>query len=487
MPIRSIEREWYRWLDELNDFRKQYGHCRVPPRWVGIPGLSTWVSEQRTRFHELDFNRLRRLYEFGFDFGADRYWISRFLELVDYKAAYGHCNVPVRWKENPQFGNWLSGQRLRQARLPVGRRILFDIVGLDWNPMETTWNRNFERLSDFRAEHGHCNVPGRWTKNPSLGTWVGNVRHRPKQQTQLQRRRLNQLGFDWSPAESAWLGRLTDLKDFKNQHGHCDVPARHAHYPGLGSWVAELRTNGQAKLSTRRRRQLKALDFNWAPIHEQGWERRFSELLAYKRRFGHCLVSTGWSENHELGEWVSTQRTNQAKLSAPRRQKLSSLGFVWRLIPMSPRKTWDERFRELQDFTKRFGHCEVPMKWPENPPLALWVRRQKGRDKKRLSRSQFERLSRLGLQWTPREHHWEQMFKELAKFQKTKGHCNVPRHWPQNPALRGWALRQRYRKDTLSPERIRKLDALGFRCLGPRRGKVRSVVSGRFVIRGGTV
>lgn len=232
---------------------------------------------------------------------------------------------------------------------------------------------------------------------------------------------------------------------------------------------------------------MKALDFDWAPIHEQGWERRFSELLAFKRRFGHCLVSTGWRENLELGAWVSTQRTNHAKLSAPRRQKLSSLGFIWRLIPMSPRKTWDERFRELQDFTRRFGHCEVPMKWPENPPLALWVRRQKGRDKNRLSQSQFERLSRLGLQWTLREHHWEQMFKELAKFQKTKGHCNVPRHWPQNPALRTWALRQRYRKDTLSSERIRKLDALGFRWLGPRRGKLRSVVSGRFVIRGGTV
>lgn len=487
MPIKSTERDWYRWLDKLGAFQKQYGHCRVPPKWVGIPGLSTWVAEQRTRFHNLDLNQLRRLYVFGFDFGVDRYWLSRFLELVDYKAAHGHCNVPARWKENPQLGNWLSGQRLRQASVPKGRRILFDKVGLDWNPLETAWNRNFEQLSEFKEAHGHCNVPARWPKNPPLATWVGNVRHRPKQQTPLQKGRLNQLGFDWSPEESAWSRRVSELKKFKNQHGHCDVPARYAHSPGLGFWVAELRRKGGANLPTRRKRQLKALDFNWTPIHQQGWERRFSELQAYNRRFGSCVVPKGWMENPKLGDWVSTQRTNQEKLSTSRRQKLSSLGFTWRLIPMSPRKTWDERFNELQDFKKRFDHCEVPMNWPENPPLALWVRRQKGRDKKHLSRRQFKRLSQLGLQWTLRENRWERMFKELSQFHKKKGHCNVPRYWQQSPGLGGWTLRQRYRKETLSSERIRKLDALGFRWPGSQRGTARCATNGRFVLRDGTI
>ncbi|MBI3866995.1 MAG: helicase associated domain-containing protein [Verrucomicrobia bacterium] len=57
MPARSTEREWYRWLDKLGAFRKQFGHCRVPPKWAGIPGLSTWVIEQRTRFHELELDQ----------------------------------------------------------------------------------------------------------------------------------------------------------------------------------------------------------------------------------------------------------------------------------------------------------------------------------------------------------------------------------------------------------------------------------------------
>lgn len=484
MPIKSTEREWYRWLDKLGAFQRQYGHCRVPPKWVGIPGLAAWVVVQRTRFHELDLNKLRRLYTFGFDFGADRYWLSRFLELVDYKAAHGHCNVPARWKENPQLGGWVSSQRLRQASLPQGRRILFDKVGLDWNPLETAWNRQFDQLSEFKESHGHCNVPSRWPKSPSLAIWVGNLRHRPKQQTPLQKARLNQLGFDWSPDETAWARKVLELKEFKSQHGHCDVPARYPHSPSLGRWVSELRRKGRAKLSTRRKQQLKALDFNWTPIQQQGWARRFSELRAYKQRFGDCLVPKGWKENPELGDWVSTQRTNQAKISAPRRKKLSSLGFIWRLIPMSPRKTWEQRFRELQDFKKRFGHCDVPLKWSENPPLAYWVQRQRSRDKKRLSRVQFDRLNRLGLLWTVRETRWDRMFKELSRFHGATGHSNVPRDWQQNPELGSWTLRQRYRKETLSSERIRKLDAVGFRWPSPHGGAARSATNGRFVIRG---
>ena len=29
--------------------------------------------------------------------------------------------------------------------------------------------------------------------------------------------------------------------------------------------------------------------------------------------------------------------------------------------------------QELMEFKERFGHCEVPSTWTENPPLAKWV------------------------------------------------------------------------------------------------------------------
>jgi hypothetical protein len=68
-----------------------------------------------------------------------------------------------------------------------------------------------------------------------------------------------------------------------------------------------------------------------------------------------------------------------------------------------------------------------------------------------------------------REDNWAQRFAELVAFKKLHCHCDVPRDWPENPHLGRWVLHQRYRKHTLSAERIRKLDWLDFRW--PRNGE----------------
>jgi hypothetical protein len=105
---------------------------------------------------------------------------------------------------------------------------------------------------------------------------------------------------------------------------------------------------------------------------------------------------------------------------------------------------------------------------------------------KRLSDTQFKRLSKLGFRWTPREENWELRFSELEAFHKRYGHCKVPRGWEENPGLRAWVLRQLYRKEALNDDRIQKLDGLGFRWLGPNRGRARSELTGRFVENGGS-
>ena len=59
------------------------------------------------------------------------------------------------------------------------------------------------------------------------------------------------------------------------------------------------------------------------------WQRRLQELAAFKKRFGHCDVST-LSKNHaSLGNWVRTQRgrRRQGHLSKERIRLLDELGF----------------------------------------------------------------------------------------------------------------------------------------------------------------
>jgi hypothetical protein len=64
----------------------------------------------------------------------------------------------------------------------------------------------------------------------------------------------------------------------------------------------------------------------------------------------------------------------------------------------------------------------------------------------------------------------------LLDFKKRFGHCDVPTQWRENPHLANWVANQRHRhkKGTLSPERVRRLDAAGFVWAVYRRKKGRS-------------
>ncbi len=60
---------------------------------------------------------------------------------------------------------------------------------------------------------------------------------------------------------------------------------------------------------------------------------------------------------------------------------------------------------------------------------------------------------------------WEEMFAALVTFKAQHGHCNVPRRYAENPPLGLWVGRQRkdYNSGKLSAQRIKRLNALGFR------------------------
>jgi len=193
------------------------------------------------------------------------------------------------------------------------------------------------------------------------------------------------------------------------------------------------------------------------------WDERYGQLIAYKERFGDCNVPLRWSENLALGWWCNRQREayQNGKLSAERIKRLAVLGFVWDPIEAG----WEEMFQALTAFKGRFGSCDVPVSWPENPALGRWCSTQRvAYKKKTLSADRITQLEALGFVWDTLEAGWEEMFQALAAFKELKHHCNVPQGWPDNPALGVWCSTQRraIKKEELSADRITRLEALSF-------------------------
>ena len=70
-------------------------------------------------------------------------------------------------------------------------------------PDEAAWQEKLAQLAAYKAEHGDCNVPCAWAKDPPLGRWVHKQRHRKKK---LDR------GEPWPGMTAARVGKLEALR-----------------------------------------------------------------------------------------------------------------------------------------------------------------------------------------------------------------------------------------------------------------------------------
>ena len=171
---------------------------------------------------------------------------------------------------------------------------------------------------------------------------------------------------------------------------------------------------------------------------------------------------------------------------------------------------WDQHFQDLLAFKQRHGHCRVPDRYPQNPSLAGWVRRQRSeyhndlqqrrkveeasivsaavpetaRSPNAVSHERKAALLKIGFDFDPQRTKWEEKYKELVKFTKDHGHCKpTPR---KNDPLslrqlgiwvkcqrRHYTLFKEGKPSSMTLERIQRLNDIGF-VWSPRTPKTKT-------------
>jgi Helicase associated domain len=296
---------------------------------------------------------------------------------------------------------------------------------------EAAWELRFQQLKAYRRKHGHCQVPSCSKKHPSLGHWVSyqRVLHRSGRLSAVDKRRLDQIGFDW---------------------------------------VARGRS----------------VAFQESRYWDKRWERMLGRLARFHRRFGHCWVPIGRA-TRSLGEWVKQQRhlKQQGVLSQERWRRLKALGLDWKTgDSRDPR--WERSFLRLREFRRRFGHCHVPGQWAENVNLSKWVAKTRRLNAAgRLSSEKVRRLNEVGFVWDAKGERqaeldvgWSKWLAKLKTFHQQHGHWRVPTDQRRFHSLRVWMDNQRisHHHGWLSAERIRWLEEVKFPCVSDRGAKLRA-------------
>jgi len=218
---------WMEMYEDLCEFRKLHGHCRVPPRrsYKVNPGLAQWVCTQRENYHRYQTEqadtrhknhavgrqRIELLNRINFVWKLEPRtipWETKFQELLEYKRLQGHCDVPTK---HETLGRWVDTQRYhyklykenRPNRMtPEKIQQLNSIGGWNWklkDQQKWNWNELYNKLVDYHQTHGHSMVPKLYALDRRLGLFVQKQRSAYKAGTLPQPKieLLERIDFQW--------------------------------------------------------------------------------------------------------------------------------------------------------------------------------------------------------------------------------------------------------------------------------------------------
>jgi len=196
------------------------------------------------------------------------------------------------------------------------------------------------------------------------------------------------------------------------------------------------------------------------------WEFWFGLLEAYKEEYDDCLVELRSKyKGYLLGYWVSRQRKDYKKgeLALQRVQRLDELEFVWDKYAAQ----WEEGFAYLKTYKDENENCSPSQKYETSNgfKLGTWVSNQRA-VKEKLTPEKIQRLDQLGFIWDEKIQRWEEGFAYLKAYIEENRNCLPSQNYKTSDGykLGAWVADQRTnsRKKSLSPERMARLNAVGF-------------------------
>jgi hypothetical protein len=240
--------------------------------------------------------------------------------------------------------------------------------------------------------------------------------------------------------------------------------------------VAEIKSEARRTDSTRAAVPLGAAvhDLTGGVADAGDWRRVQPTRGTKRRAVSYAAVDSGINSANE--EWASAAPRRRRKVA---RVTQVITGIVGRLVPPEEDVVWEQHLTSLRAYKCRYGDCNVPQRWAEDPPLGRWVDKQRVR-KKKLDHGEICRgmtavrsgkLEALGFAWELLGAGWEAQLTKLKAYRRLHGDCNVSTLWAEDPKLGRWVREQRRCKRALergepskgmTMARAAKLDALGF-------------------------
>lgn len=227
------------------------------------------------------------------------------------KAFYetnGHLYIPPGYRADGHDVYKVYCQiRSRKNLLSREYREKYDAIGMDWD-ITYQWMKGFWAASDYFTENLNLTPPS--TLGEYHGVWLYDwlKRNREKQDLLIDRQRflLDSIGMDWT-IEDPWEEKYNELLQYKESHGHCDVPGDEG---PLGRWVSEQRKRPSTEDKVEK---LNRAGFEWdgrASRSRNAWRAGVEHSREYYSAHGDLKVPAGYvcADGFKLGNFVKNSK-----------------------------------------------------------------------------------------------------------------------------------------------------------------------------------
>lgn len=214
-------------------------------------------------------------------------WERYFTELTNFRANNsGPVKVPHN-KQHKGLARWLERQGTNQCttakqweRLSkLGYSLDGPKKGRSTTRCDSIWDAHFEKLKEYKATYGNCNVPSTYDVSPKLANWVASQRRAFGRGDIKQDcfRRLRRLDFIFrlvqrpcgvssvGKNEAKWNANYGKLKELIEIHGSCIVRHVVKENRCMYNWITRQRQlyKKDGGLTEQRIEKLKKLGFPW--------------------------------------------------------------------------------------------------------------------------------------------------------------------------------------------------------------------------------
>jgi hypothetical protein len=230
--------DWLVRVAQLEDYKKKFGDCNVSQtnRNKEYKSLGKWLNDQRNAYKKqrLDKEKIELLESLGIIWNMDVHNFElKIKQLLEYKEEFGDFNVPVAYKKDPSFGNYIYKLKTNgiKEKWKIERlhKIGFHSIGImpqreKKGHITLYWYKMLDELKSINT----LNTEEINSINPKLAKWFENqkkaFRHKKLKDEQIEE--LVKLGVELeteSKTSKKWNDFIELIELFIKEYGHSEV------------------------------------------------------------------------------------------------------------------------------------------------------------------------------------------------------------------------------------------------------------------------